>query len=58
MHIRNHEVNESPWLDLNMSNSHLDDIVQYQQNDIEEQRPPRPQRRRRGTRCGTGSHYL
>ena len=31
---------------------------QHQQNDIEGQRPPRPQRRRRGTRCGTGSHYL
>ena len=31
---------------------------QHQQNDIEGQRPPRPQCRRRGTRCGTGSHYF
>ena len=45
-------LNESPWFDLNMSSSHPSDNVQHQQNDIEEQR------RRRGTRCGTGSHYL
>ena len=40
-------LNESPWFDLNMSSSHPSDNVQHQQNDIEEQRPPRPQRRRR-----------
>ena len=51
-------LNDSPWFDLNTSSSHPNDNVQYQQNDIEEQRPPRPQRRKRGTRCGTGSHYL
>ena len=51
-------LNESPWFDLNMSSSHPNQNVQNQQNDTEEQRLPRPQRRRRGTRCSTGSHYL
>ena len=51
-------LNELPWFDLNMSSSQPNQNVQHQQNDIEEQHPPRPQRRRRGTRCGTGSHYL
>ena len=41
-----------------MLNSHLNDTIHHQQNNIEEQRSPRPQRRRRGTRCGTNSHYL
>ena len=41
-----------------MSSSHPSDTVQHQQSDIQEQRPPRPQHRKRGTRCGKGSHYL
>ena len=39
-----------------MSSSHLNDPIYHQQNDIEEQRPPHPQRKR-GTRCDIDSHY-